>query len=62
MLTDDQIFLLLDEVTALLSDDRGSPEDIKKARELMSKWGDDMEPYIGDIEEVIFLLETPSGG
>ncbi len=34
---------LVGQVLPLLGDDRGTPEDIKKARELMSAWPESME-------------------
>ena len=49
---------LIGAVLPLLSDDRGSSEDIKKARELMSQWPDSMKEISEDIEESIFLIEN----
>lgn len=49
---------LIGAVLPLLSDDRGSSEDIKKARELMSEWPDSMKEISEDIEETIFLIEN----
>jgi len=49
---------LVGQVLPLLGDDRGTPEDIKKARELMSAWPESMEDVQAEMEEAIYLIEN----
>ena len=49
---------LINAVLPLLSDDRGSSEDVKKARELLSTWPESMQEISQEIEESIFLIEN----
>lgn len=48
---------MVGEVMVLLADDRGSPEDLKQARDLMDKWPDSLDDIAAELEEAIYLHE-----
>jgi hypothetical protein len=48
---------MVGEVLVLLADDRGTPEDLKKARDLMDEWPEALDDMAAELEEAIFLIE-----
>lgn len=49
---------MIGEVMVLLGDDRGTPEDIAKARAMMDEWPESLDEVAAEFEEAIFLVEN----